>query len=66
MVKSLGLQTMTEGVATIEQLEYFKGQGCDEVQEYYEGKSILAEELESFSVKKIKNIFTLAFKPYIL
>jgi EAL domain-containing protein (putative c-di-GMP-specific phosphodiesterase class I) len=48
MAKSLGLQTIAEGVETIEQLEYLKEQGCDEVQGYYYSKPILAEEFESY------------------
>jgi len=48
MVKSLGLQTMTEGVATIEQLEYFKEQGCDEAQGYYFSKPLCVEDFEAF------------------
>jgi len=48
MAKSLGLQTIAEGVETIEQLEYLKEQGCDEVQGYYYSKPILAEAFESF------------------
>ena len=48
MAKTLGLQTIAEGVETIEQLEYLKENGCDEVQEYYYSKPIVAEKFESY------------------
>ena len=51
MAKSLGLQTIAEGVETIEQLQFLKEQGCDEVQGYYYSKPILAEAFELFFVK---------------
>ncbi len=46
MARSLGLQTIAEGVETIEQLAYLREQGCDEMQGYYYSKPIPAEQFE--------------------
>lgn len=48
MSKSLGLQTIAEGVETIEQLTYLRAQGCDEVQGYYYSKPMPAEQLDRY------------------
>ncbi|MES1988617.1 MAG: EAL domain-containing protein [Pseudomonadota bacterium] len=48
MSKSLGLQTIAEGVETIEQLTYLRAQGCDEVQGYYYSKPMAIEQLEQY------------------
>jgi diguanylate cyclase (GGDEF)-like protein/PAS domain S-box-containing protein len=47
MSKQLGLQTIAEGVETIEQLDYLRDQGCDEMQGYYLSRPISADELEN-------------------
>lgn len=48
MARSLGLQTIAEGVETIEQLGYLRDQGCDEVQGYLYSKPITADQFEQF------------------
>lgn len=48
MAKSLGLQTIAEGVETISQLEYLREQGCDEIQGYYFSKPLTIEAFEAF------------------
>lgn len=46
MADSLGLNTIAEGIETIEQLDYLREQGCDEGQGYYYDKPLLANEFE--------------------
>ncbi|QSZ42791.1 EAL domain-containing protein [Sulfurimonas aquatica] len=51
MSDALGLKTIAEGVETIEQLQYLRSQGCQEVQGYYFSKPLVAEDFISF-IKK--------------
>lgn len=46
MAHSLGLYVIAEGVETVGQLEYLRGQGCDQVQGYLISKPLPAAELE--------------------
>jgi EAL domain-containing protein (putative c-di-GMP-specific phosphodiesterase class I) len=48
MARSLGLQTIAEGVETIEQMTYLREQGCDEVQGYFYSRPLPAEQLEQY------------------
>ncbi|MDI1308987.1 MAG: EAL domain-containing protein [Methylotenera sp.] len=48
MSKSLGLQTIAEGVETIEQLTYLRAQGCDEVQGFYYSRAMPIEQLDKY------------------
>ncbi|MGA7594679.1 MAG: EAL domain-containing protein [Gallionella sp.] len=53
MSKSLGLQTIAEGVETAEQLAYLREQGCNEVQGYYFSKPLASDQMEAFLVDKM-------------
>ena len=44
MGETLGFVVVAEGVETIEQMDYLKGQACDEMQGFYFSKPIVPEE----------------------
>lgn len=48
MAKSLRLNVIAEGVETAEQLNYLAAHGCHEVQGYFTGKPVPAEEFVKF------------------
>lgn len=47
MAHSLGLATIAEGVETLEQLQYLREEGCDEIQGYYYSKPLKAEVFQN-------------------
>jgi len=47
MSRSLGLQTIAEGVETAEQLDFLREQGCHEAQGYYFSKPLPVAEIEA-------------------
>ncbi|WP_222612476.1 bifunctional diguanylate cyclase/phosphodiesterase [Undibacterium flavidum] len=48
MAKTLGLQTIAEGVETEEQLNFLSEQACDEVQGYFFARPMAATQFEEF------------------
>ena len=48
LATSLGMQTIAEGVETIEQFNFLRENGCNEVQGFYYSKPLPAEKFELF------------------
>jgi EAL domain-containing protein (putative c-di-GMP-specific phosphodiesterase class I) len=44
MAHGLGFRTIAEGVETRAQLDYLRAQGCDEIQGYFFGRPVPADE----------------------
>jgi EAL domain-containing protein (putative c-di-GMP-specific phosphodiesterase class I) len=49
MAHSLGFLTIAEGVETLEQLDFLREHGCDEIQGYYYSKPLDTEEFFAFA-----------------
>jgi EAL domain-containing protein (putative c-di-GMP-specific phosphodiesterase class I) len=48
MAKSLGIQTIAEGVETLEQLKFLRENGCNEIQGYYYSKPLTSSDFAAF------------------
>ncbi len=48
MARTLGLNTIAEGVETQEQLDFLRAEGCEKVQGYFLGRPMPSEQLEDF------------------
>lgn len=49
MAHQLGLRVIAEGVEELEQLEFLRAEGCDDIQGYYYSKPIPASELRAWA-----------------
>lgn len=52
LAKSLKLSVIAEGVETIEQRDFLVENGCDNIQGYFYGKPMIADEFERIFLKK--------------
>jgi diguanylate cyclase (GGDEF)-like protein/PAS domain S-box-containing protein len=52
LARSLGMQTIAEGVENEEQLAFLRGQGCNDAQGYYLGRPMPAEQFEALARAK--------------
>ncbi|MGN0361795.1 MAG: EAL domain-containing protein [Bilifractor sp.] len=48
MAKSMGIQSLAEGVETKEQFEFLRRIGCEKIQGYYFGKPMKSEDLKTY------------------
>ena len=54
----LRMKVVAEGVETVEQLGYLRGNGCDEIQGYYLSMPITADEMSRFLDRDLRNFVT--------
>lgn len=52
MAHSLSLKTIAEGVETVEQLDFLRQEGCDEIQGYYYSKPLERDEFDRYARSK--------------
>jgi diguanylate cyclase (GGDEF)-like protein len=54
LAKSIGIKTIAEGVETKEQMEILSQLGCEQIQGFYLGRPVPAEEFEANFIKNYK------------
>lgn len=64
MAKSLGVQTLAEGVETKEQYDFLCSIGCEKLQGYFFSKPVPAEQLASLDITAKENIEQRAWAKY--
>jgi diguanylate cyclase (GGDEF)-like protein/PAS domain S-box-containing protein len=58
LARSLGFQTIAEGVETQGQLDFLRAQGCDEVQGYFYSRPLPADAFEAFVRRHAQQLLT--------
>ena len=56
LARSLGLQTIAEGVETLEQMRYLHAEGCDEIQGYWFSRPVPPEQFKVFALECVDNL----------
>ena len=54
LAKNLKIKVLAEGVETIEQADFLREHGCDEVQGFYYGKPVNKEALTQWAIERMK------------
>jgi len=58
MAKSLGLRVLAEGTETLEQINYLRSIGCNEVQGYYCSRPLPADQLHPLLQEKVCHLIS--------
>lgn len=55
LAKNLKMKVLAEGVETIEQADFLRQNGCDEVQGFYYGRPVNKDDLTRWAIEKIQH-----------